>query len=139
MECVMWNAGSYGPVLMGFITIDKQYNWDIHKNNKFSIYSTGDYFNGLIYPTPFLSGDARSTRALLFFLIVGILIIIINFDKNIKLTSNNKTLFLFIFFASILVFKTALSRSDTPHIKVAAGFKFILIYSIVLYFLLHFN
>jgi len=27
---------------MGFITIDKQYHWDIYKNEKFSIFSTGD-------------------------------------------------------------------------------------------------
>ena len=37
--------------------------------------------------------------------------------------------------ASILVFKTALSRSDTPHIKVAIGFNLFLIYSSALFFL----
>ena len=103
-----------------------------------SIYTTVDYFNGLIYPTPFLSGDARSARALLFLILTGIFIIIVNFNKNIRLTSNNKTLFLFIFVASLLMFKTALGRSDTSHIKVSAGFSFLLIYSIGLYFLFHF-
>jgi len=103
-----------------------------------SIYKSADYFNGLIYPTPFLSGDTRSTRALLLLILSGILIIIVNFNKNIKLTDNNKTLFLFIFIASLLIFKTALSRSDTPHIKVSAGFNFLLIYSIGLYFLFDF-
>ena len=57
------------------------------------------------------------------------------FKKTIKLTYNNKTLFAFLFIASILVFKTALSRSDTPHIKVAVGFNLFLIYSTGLYFL----
>ena len=100
-----------------------------------SVYSTVDYYNGLIFPTPFFSGDARSTRALLFLIIGGIFVIILNFKKTIKLTYNNKTLFAFLFIASILVFKTALSRSDTPHIKVAIGFNLFLIYSTGLYFL----
>ena len=34
-----------------------------------------------------------------------------------------------------MVFKTAFSRSDTPHIKVALGFNLFLIYSTALYFL----
>ena len=34
-------------------------------NITLSVYANVDYYNGLIYPTPFLSGDARSTRALL--------------------------------------------------------------------------
>ena len=102
-----------------------------------SIYMTVDYWNGLIYPTPFLSGDARSTKALLLLILTGVLTIIVNFNKNVRLTTNNKTLFLFIFIASLLIFKTALSRSDTPHIKVSGGFSFILIYSIGLYFLFH--
>ena len=100
-----------------------------------SVYSTVDYYNGLIFPTPFFSGDARSTRALLFLIIGGIFVIILNFKKTIKLTYNNKTLFAFLFIASILIFKTALSRSDTPHIKVAIGFNLFLIYSTGLYFL----
>jgi hypothetical protein len=104
-------------------------------NTTISIYSTVDYYNGLIFPTPFMSGDARSARALLFIIFAGILTIIINFNKNTRLTYNNKTLFLFLFLASILVFKTALSRSDTPHIKVASGFNLFLIYSTGLYFL----
>ena len=100
-----------------------------------SVYSTVDYYNGLIFPTPFFSGDARSTRALLFLIIGGIFVIILNFKKTIKLSYNNKTLFAFLFIASILIFKTALSRSDTPHIKVAIGFNLFLIYSTGLYFL----
>ena len=42
---------------------------------------------------------------------------------------------MFLFIASLLVFKTALSRSDTPHIKVAIGFNLFLIYTTGLYFL----
>ncbi len=104
-------------------------------NMTLSVYTTVDYYNGLIYPTPFLSGDARSTRALLLIIFAGILTILITFNKNFKLSYESRILFVFLFIASILVFKTALSRSDTPHIKVAAGFNLFLIYATILYLL----
>jgi len=104
-------------------------------NITLSVYANVDYYNGLIYPTPFLSGDSRSTRALLLIIIAGILTILITFNKKYKLSHENRILFIFLFIASILTFKTALSRSDTPHIKVAVGFNLFLIYSITLYIL----
>ena len=57
-------------------------------NITLSVYANVDYYNGLIYPTPFLSGDARSTRALLLIIIAGILTIVITFNKkyNIKIS-----------------------------------------------------
>ncbi len=103
--------------------------------NSISILSTADYVNGLIYPTPFLSGDSRSTRALIFIVIAGILVVISNFNKNIKMNYYNKAFFIFLFIASVLVFKSGMMRSDTPHIKAASGFHLFIIYSIILNFL----
>ena len=100
-----------------------------------TVYSTTDFYNGLIYPTPFLSGDARSTKALLFFIIAGILLIIINFNKKIKMSNLNKIFLVFLFIASILMFKSAISRSDTPHIKTSTGINLFLIYTTLLYLL----
>ena len=107
-------------------------------HNTLSIYATIDYIQGLIYPTPFLSGDTRSTKALLLIILSGIFVIIINFNKKINLSYYNKIFLLFIFAASLLVFKTGLSRSDAPHIKASSGFTLFLIYSIGLYFLINF-
>jgi len=104
-------------------------------NITLSVYANVDYYNGLIYPTPFLSGDTRSTRALLLIIFAGILTILITFNKNFKLSYESRILFIFLFIASLLMFKTAISRSDTPHIKVAAGFNLFLIYAATLYLL----
>jgi len=106
-------------------------------NITLSVYANVDYYNGLIYPTPFLSGDARSTRALLLIIFGGILTILLSFNKKLKLSHESRILFIFLFIASILMFKTALSRSDTPHIKVAAGFNLFLVYTAILYLLFY--
>jgi len=118
-----------------FIIIAPTNEFNEFINITLSVYANVDYYNGLIYPTPFLSGDSRSTRALLLIIVSGILTILITFNKKYKLSHENRMLFIFLFIASILTFKTALSRSDTPHIKVAVGFNLFLIYSIILYIL----
>jgi len=118
-----------------FIIIAPTNEFNEFINITLSVYANVDYYNGLIYPTPFLSGDSRSTRALLLIIVSGILTILITFNKKYKLSHENRMLFIFLFIASILTFKTALSRSDTPHIKVAVGFNLFLIYSITLYIL----
>ena len=104
-------------------------------SNTLLVYSTYDYIVGLIYPTPFLSGNSRMTRVLLLIIAAGILVIIVNFNKNTKLTYYNKTLFVFLFLASLLIFNSGMVRSDTPHVKAASGFTLFLLYSLGLYFL----
>jgi len=118
-----------------FISIIPQKEFNEFVNHTFSIYTTIDYIHGLIYPTPFLSGDARSTRAILLIILSGIFVIIINFSKHSKLSYYNKIFLLFLFVASLLIFKTGLSRSDSVHIKSSSGFTSFLIYSVGLYFL----
>ena len=62
-----------------FIFIIPDYELKEFLSNTLLIYSTFDYIAGLIYPTPFLSGDIRSTNALIFIIMSGILVIITNF------------------------------------------------------------
>ena len=121
-----------------FIFIIPDYELKEFLSNTLLIYSTFDYIAGLIYPTPFLSGDIRSTNALIFIIMSGILVIITNFEKDIKMSYYNKTFFLFLFIASLLVFKSAMTRSDSFHIKASSGSTLFLIYSIGLYFLYNF-
>ena len=100
-------------------------------NNTFLIISTIEYIQGLIYPTPF-SGDFRSTRALLLFLLVGLTLIYLLKDLNKKnllfLISN-----IFLFLIGIIFFKYGLSRSDSVHIRVAQSFIYLPFFSIFLY------
>ncbi len=105
-----------------------------YENTKMLL-SSIDYLDGLIYPTPFLSKDIRSTRALLFIIITGILIIIFNLDKRIKAKNELKIFFSFLFILNILLFKSAMMRSDSTHIKSSSGLLIFLLAVIVFYFL----
>ena len=104
--------------------------------NTMIVFSNGDYLDGLIYPTPFISKDARSTRALLLIIITGILVIIYNFDKRIRAKTETKIFFSFLYLLNVLVFKSAMLRSDTPHIKASSGLLIFLLISIGLYFII---
>ena len=86
-------------------------------NNIISLFSSIEYIQGLIYPTPFFSKDARSTRALLLILLTGVLIINLIFKKNNEISFESKLSLFFLFLIACVSFKTALSRSDTGHIK----------------------
>ncbi len=100
-------------------------------DNTLLIFSTIEYIQGLIFPTPF-SGDFRSTRALLIFLITGTAIIYLLKDLNKKnllfLISN-----FFLFLIGLIYFKYGLSRSDSVHIRVAQSFIYLPFFSILLY------
>jgi hypothetical protein len=106
--------------------------------NNFLIISTLEYIHGLIFPTPFLSNDARSTRALLIFLLTGFMIIML--IRNL----NKKNLIfiisiIFLYLVSIVFFKYGLSRSDSTHIRIAQSFVYIPFFSLVIYLILKVN
>ena len=103
--------------------------------NNFLIISTLEYVHGLIYPTPFLSKDARSTRALLIFLFTGLMIILSVRDLNIK-NSNYLISIFFLYLTSIIFFRYGLSRSDSSHIRIAQGFVYIPFFSMIFYLIL---
>ena len=100
--------------------------------NNFLIISTLEYIHGLIYPTPFLSKDARSTRALLIFLFTGLMIIFLIKDINKKNLCFLISI-MFLYLASIIFFRYGLSRSDSSHIRIAQGFLYIPFFSLVFY------
>jgi len=82
----------------------------------------------LIFPTPFISQDSRSIKALLLFLITGFFII-----TAINKAENYNLKFLLVismlFMISIIYFKYGLSRSDSGHIRGATGFLYIPFFS----------
>lgn len=105
-------------------------------DNTINILKSIEYIGGLIYPTPFFSKDARSTRALLLILVTGIFIINFLFKKKHNASFNLKLSLIFLFIASCVSFKIALGRSDTVHIK--AGLILIHIpfyYFLIMYFI----
>lgn len=108
--------------------------------NTLSIISSIEYIQGLVYPTPFFSGDARSTRALLLILITGIFTINLLFKKDSKISVESKLALIFLFLIACISFKTALSRSDSVHIKMGLSFTYIALFYHILYlFISKFN
>ena len=119
-----------------FITIPKTELHHFFKNTQL-ILSTIDYIHGLIFPTPFISQDTRATKTLILFLVTGFLIIReINFLK--KDDQQLMLIISFLFIISIVYFKYGLSRSDGGHIKIASGFLYIPLFSIIYYKIIHF-
>ena len=100
-------------------------------SNSKSLILSIDYIHGLIFPTPFLSQDARSTKSLILFLITGFLIVkdINHLNKDLKFIILSS----FFFLISIVYFKYGLSRSDGGHIKIATSFLYIPFFSIIYY------
>jgi hypothetical protein len=97
------------------------------------MFTNNEQSGGLIYPTPFLSGEARFTKALLMYILSGVLLILFCLKKDFEIPNSIKIFFISLFFSSILVFKQALTRSDAAHIKAASGTTYLIIVSIILF------
>ena len=116
-----------------FFTILPKDEFSAFYINTINIFSTLEYIAGLIYPTPFFSKDARSTRALLLILFTGVLVINLIFKKNNEVSFESKLSLLFLFLIACVSFKTALGRSDTGHIKAGLSFIYIPFFYLLLY------
>ena len=83
---------------------------------------SGELIHGLKYPEPFFSiGDnpngARATKALLLQLTAGIFILNYLISNKNKIFSSKKVLFVFLFLLIFIMYKDALGRSDSAHIR----------------------
>ena len=83
---------------------------------------SGEWTHGLKYPEPFFSiGDdpngARATRALLLQLTAGLFVLNYLISNKNKIFSSKKVLFIFLFLLSLIIYKNALGRSDSAHIR----------------------
>ena len=89
-------------------------------NIKF-ILSTTDYLIGVEYLKPFSENSTRWTKALIIIFLSCILLINLNFSKKFKVHSHLKLYLNLIFISGIIVFKSALTRSDVYHLKYSSG------------------
>lgn len=96
-------------------------------SNSIWIFSNIENIYGLIHPTPF--GDqmdsSRSGKNIIVLIITSLLSIYFGLSKKSKLENSNKILLIFFFIISVLSYKTALGRSDGPHLKTAMFFSYI--------------
>ncbi len=96
-------------------------------SNSIWIFSNIENIYGLIHPTPFGNqmDSSRSGKNIIILIITSLLSIYFGFSKKSKLENSNKILLIFFFIISVLSYKTALGRSDGPHLKTAMFFSYI--------------
>lgn len=92
-----------------------------------TIIFTADLIHGSKYPTPFFSiGEieygTRATRGLLLQLTAGLLTLNYLISDEKKIFSSKKVLFIFLFLLSFVMYKNALGRSDTNHLRMSSDF-----------------
>ena len=97
------------------------------------ILTTTNYLIGIEYLKPFSEGSSRWTKALLVIYVSSILLIHLNFSKKINLNIKAKIFLNIIFISGIVIFNSALTRSDSSHIKYSSG-----LYTLVLIFIILF-
>ena len=92
--------------------------------NALTIILSMDYLHGTEYPEPFFSiGDnkngMRATRGLLLQLSAGLFVTYNIISKKNTMSNGGKVFFIFLFFLSFIMYKNALGRSDSYHIRMS--------------------
>jgi hypothetical protein len=93
-----------------------------------------DQIHGLIHPVPFFSDDSRATKTIIFFIITGIFVINICFNKSNNVSNNGRIFFIFFYLSSLIVYKSGLSRSDSGHIRGASEIVILLLSTFIVYY-----
>jgi len=96
---------------------------------------TIEYFNFLELPRPFSvdhKDSFRSLKSLLIIIINGVLCCYLCLSKE-KINFQVKLILIILFIASIIFFKTAVTRSDSYHIRSGSGITFLLFFFIITY------
>ena len=122
-----------------FIIIGTDVTKDFFLHTK-EIFSQHEMLNGLIHPQPFSNDpDAtRATRSLLIIILNFIFTIIIIFNKNDFFNKNTKFILLLFSVMNFIIYKSALSRSDGGHIKMASIFSITLLLIFLTIFLINY-
>ena len=123
--------------IIGWILFYKIFGLEEFKSflyNTKEIYQSMDWVHGIIHPEPFSSDEhsARATKILLILIFSGLLTINLNFFRYKNISNESKILLIFILILSIITYKTALGRSDGPHIRSVTGLPMLLLCIIII-------
>lgn len=96
----------------------------------FILFKTVEYLIFLEFPKPFTDhkDSFRGLRSLVVIIINGIFCIFFCLNKKNKINFELKTCIIVLFLSSIFFFKTALTRSDSYHIRYGSGISFFLFF-----------
>ena len=116
-----------------FLTIGKVefYSFCFHFIN---ILKNIDLLHGNEFPNPFFEifqdkhqHASRATKSLMLQLLAGILIFNAIIKKNFNYSYNQKVVFIFIFLLSFIMYKNALGRSDSYHIRMSTDLPILIV------------
>tara|TARA_B100002051_G_scaffold270398_1_gene303215 strand:- start:1104 stop:2945 length:1842 start_codon:yes stop_codon:yes gene_type:complete len=114
--------------------------FNIFIENSLYIYKNMDLIHGIIHPSPFSDepGSSRATKNLI--VIIFSILITINFcfAKKNNFSRESKIFLIFFILISIISYKTALSRSDGPHLKAGAGLAIMYFFTVILFYFSNF-
>ena len=101
---------------------------------KFMYSGIHEYILGLEYPKPFSAKSGRWTKALVLIYVTGLMLIHLSFSKKFYIDYRTKIFIILTYISSILVFKSALMRSDSYHVKYSSGLYTFTFFFIILLF-----
>ena len=127
----------FAIILIFFVGLDIFSSFIEHTKE---IFTQHEMINGLIHPTPFSNDpdSARATKSLILIIFNFVISLLIIFSKKNLFFNNTKFIFLFFSITNFLLYKSALSRSDGGHIKMATYFSIILFVIFLFFFVLHY-
>ena len=96
------------------------------------------YIEYLEFKKPFSPNSGRWTKAILLILFSGFMLINLNFNKKYNLDKRIKIFINLIFISSIFLFKSALVRSDSYHLKYTSGLYTLIFLFLILFFMFDF-
>lgn len=108
--------------------------------NLFIIVENIDLIHGLKFPQPFFDigkepHASRATKLLLLQVISGIFILNAIFNKESNFSDRQKIIFIFLYILSFIMFKNALGRSDSYHMRMSSEWPYI----ITIFFLIEYS
>ena len=97
--------------------------------------AANQYILGIEYPKPFSANSTRWTKALIIIYLTALMLINLNFSKNYLVTYKAKMFIILVFLSGVLVFKSALMRSDSYHVKYSSGIYTLIFFFVILLFI----
>ena len=109
-------------------------------NHFVNILKSIDLLHGTEFPQPFfeigLQHGSRATKSIMLQVLAGIFIINAMIKKNFKYSYNQKIIFFFLFLVSFIMYKNALGRSDSYHIRMSTDFPILIVCFFLINYLL---
>ena len=97
--------------------------------------SVYEYLLGIEYRKPFSANSGRWTKALLLIYASSLMLVNLNFSKKFYISFKTKIFINLLFISSVFIFKSALMRSDSHHLKYTSGLYTLLFVLVLMLFL----